>query len=37
MTADEISIHFTDPSKTITIMPVPENDFFHIVMPMQQE
>jgi len=35
--ADEISILFTDPNKTITIMPVPEQDFFHIVMPMQQE
>ncbi|MDR0513151.1 MAG: DNA polymerase III subunit beta [Treponema sp.] len=37
MTADEINILFTDPNKTITIMPVPEQDFFHIVMPMQQE
>jgi len=35
--ADEISIMFTDPSKTLTIMPVPEQDFFHLVMPMQQE
>ena len=33
----EIKILFTDPSKTITIMPVPEKDFFHIVMPMQQD
>jgi len=37
MRVDEITILFTDPSKTITIMPVPEKDFFHIVMPMQQE
>jgi len=37
MAVDEISIMFTDPNKTITIMPVPEKDFFHIVMPMQQE
>jgi len=37
MSVDEISVLFTDPNKTITIMPVPENDFFHIVMPMQQE
>jgi len=37
MTGDEISILFTDPNKTITIMPVPEKDFFHIVMPMQQD
>ena len=37
MGGEEISIHFTDPNKTITIMPVPEKDFFHIVMPMQQD
>jgi len=33
--SDEICIRFTNPSKAITIMPVPETDFFHIVMPMQ--
>jgi len=32
---DEICIRFTNPSKAITITPVPETDFFHIVMPMQ--
>jgi DNA polymerase-3 subunit beta len=32
---EETSIHFTEPSKAITIKPVPEKDFFHIVMPMQ--
>lgn len=32
---NEICIRFTNPSKAITIMPVPEADFFHIVMPMQ--
>ena len=37
MTSDEIKILFTEPNKTITIMPVPEKDFFHIVMPMQQD
>ena len=37
ISADEISIHFNDPNKTITIKPVPEKDFFHIAMPMQQE
>ena len=37
MTEEDISILFNDPNKTITIMPVPEKDFFHIVMPMQQE
>jgi len=34
---DEIRILFNDPNKTITITPVPEKDYFHIVMPMQQE
>ena len=34
---DEVSILFNDPNKTITIKPVPEKDFFHIVMPMQQD
>jgi len=33
--SDEICVRFTNPSKAITIMPVPESDFFHIVMPMQ--
>ena len=37
MSEQEISISFTDPNKTITITPVPQKDFFHIVMPMQQE
>ncbi|MCL2556993.1 MAG: DNA polymerase III subunit beta [Treponema sp.] len=32
---DEMCIRFTNPSKAITILPVPEADFFHIVMPMQ--
>ena len=35
MTEDEISIHFTEAGRAITIKPVPEKDFFHIVMPMQ--
>jgi DNA polymerase-3 subunit beta len=37
MNDEEISIHFTDPTRTITIMPVPQKDFFHIVMPMQTD
>jgi DNA polymerase-3 subunit beta len=37
MNAEEISVLFSDPNKTITISPIPEKDFFHIVMPMQQE
>jgi DNA polymerase-3 subunit beta len=35
ITDDEISIRFTGATKAITITPVPEKDFFHIVMPMQ--
>jgi len=35
MTDDEIIIRFTSSTKAITIEPVPQKDFFHIVMPMQ--
>jgi DNA polymerase-3 subunit beta len=35
MNESEISIHFTEPNKVITIKPEPEKDFFHILMPMQ--
>jgi DNA polymerase-3 subunit beta len=35
MTDDEISIRFSSATKAITIEPVPQKDFFHIVMPMQ--
>jgi DNA polymerase-3 subunit beta len=35
MNEDTISVHFTDPKRAITIQPVPEKDYFHIVMPMQ--
>jgi DNA polymerase-3 subunit beta len=37
MRADEVCIFFNDPGKTITIKPVPEKDFLHIVAPMQQD
>jgi DNA polymerase-3 subunit beta len=37
ISTEEISILFSDPNKTITILPVPEKDYFHIVMPMQQD
>jgi DNA polymerase-3 subunit beta len=37
MNEDEISIHFTESTKAITLKPVPEKDFFHIVMPMQSD
>ena len=35
MKCDDIKIQFTEPKKAITITPVPEGDFFHIIMPMQ--
>jgi DNA polymerase-3 subunit beta len=35
MTDDEIKFRFSGSTKAITIEPVPEKDFFHIVMPMQ--
>jgi len=35
MKCDEINIRFGEPTKAITITPVPEGDFFHIIMPMQ--
>jgi len=35
MTEEEIKIRFSSAIKAITIEPVPEKDFFHIVMPMQ--
>jgi DNA polymerase-3 subunit beta len=37
ITDDEICIRFTEPTKAITITPVPEKDFFHIIMPMQTD
>ena len=35
MTEEEIKINFSSATKAITIEPVPEKDFFHIIMPMQ--
>jgi DNA polymerase-3 subunit beta len=35
MTDEEISIRFTEPNRAITIVSVPEKDFFHVIMPMQ--
>jgi DNA polymerase-3 subunit beta len=32
---ESISVQFTEPNKAITMHPIPEKDFFHIVMPMQ--
>jgi DNA polymerase-3 subunit beta len=35
MTEEEVTIRFTEPNKAITLMPSPEKDFFHVIMPMQ--
>ncbi|MCL2878766.1 MAG: DNA polymerase III subunit beta [Treponema sp.] len=32
---EEINIQFSEPTKAITINAVPQEDFFHVVMPMQ--
>lgn len=37
MDNESVSLYFTEPNRAITIKPVPEKDFFHIVMPMQIE
>jgi len=37
MTEDEIKIRFNSAYKAITIEPIPEKDFFHIIMPMQSQ
>jgi len=37
MTGEEVCIKFTEPTAAITILPVPEQDYFHIVMPMQHD
>jgi DNA polymerase-3 subunit beta len=37
MAGEEIEIRFTEPNRAITIVPVPEKDFFHVVMPMQPD
>jgi DNA polymerase-3 subunit beta len=35
MIEDEVGIYFSDPHKAITIKPIPEKNFFHVIMPMQ--
>lgn len=37
MSEESVSIYFTEANRAITIKPIPEKDFFHIVMPMQLE
>jgi DNA polymerase-3 subunit beta len=35
MSADELCVYFTESNKIITLKPSPEQDYFHILMPMQ--
>jgi len=32
---EKIGLEFTEPGKAITLRPVPDKDYFHIIMPMQ--
>jgi DNA polymerase-3 subunit beta len=34
MSNDEVIVYFTEANRAITIKPLPEKNFFHIVMPM---
>ena len=33
--AEKVCIEFSDPNRAVTLKPVPEGDYFHIIMPMQ--
>ena len=33
--SDEVYVKFSDSSKAITIFPIPQADYYHVVMPMQ--
>jgi DNA polymerase-3 subunit beta len=35
MEQDEVCIYFEDTKKALTVKPVPESDFYHVIMPMQ--
>ena len=35
ISSNEVCVKFSDPSKAITIFPVPESNYYHVVMPMQ--
>jgi DNA polymerase-3 subunit beta len=37
MSSDSINIEFTEPNRAITLSPDPQEDYFHVVMPMQIE
>ena len=35
MECERVALAFTQPNRAITLSPVPESDYFHIIMPMQ--
>jgi len=35
MSEENVSLLFTEPDKAVTLKPIPEQDYFHIIMPMQ--
>jgi DNA polymerase-3 subunit beta len=35
MADTEVSVYFSEANRAITLKPVPEKNFFHIIMPMQ--
>ena len=37
MSSENIKIEFTEPMRAITLRPEPEENFFHVIMPMQME
>ncbi|MBO5137025.1 MAG: DNA polymerase III subunit beta [Spirochaetaceae bacterium] len=37
MDSERIKFEFTEPMKAVTLKSVPEDDYFHIIMPMQME
>lgn len=37
MSNNEVSFHFTDPLKALSIKSEPEQSFIHVIMPMQQQ
>lgn len=37
MDCDRVRFEFPEPMRAVTLKPVPESDYFHIIMPMQME
>ena len=37
MSSDRVRLEFTEPMRAVTLKPSPEENFFHVIMPMQME